>query len=238
VVDHQLPERTRLAEALCDTRRDLPVKEIVERRVFTINLIVALAGRQEVQPRNRSQATTYKADLKQESPVPIPILDFNPFELVLEKEQCIFRYGNKKLTPDKRKRKFTRVLTMMDHVEDHLSRVTPGQEIPCGHKACQSKGLDFRSISEFKNHVKTVHKVSLRQPPYITETISTRQLSCLPIHVSPTYQTYAERLEHQEAEAVAVQNDIDEQLARDVERLVSKRGEHSNIMCTPILIGG
>ena len=132
-----------------------------------------LSDLQEVQPRNRRQATTYKADLKQGSPVPTAILDFNPFELVLEKEQCIFCYGNKKLTPGKRKRKFTRVSTMMDHVEVHLSRVTPGQEIPCGHEACQSKGLVFRSVLEFKNHVKVVHNVSLRQPPYITETLST-----------------------------------------------------------------
>jgi hypothetical protein len=232
VVHHQLPERARLAEALSDTRRDLPIKEIVERWVRTINLMVALGGRQEVQPRNRSQAR--KIDPKQESPVPIPDSDFDPFKLVLKKTQCIFCIGNERLTLDKRTRSFCRPAIMMDHVEDiHLSKVT-GRAIPCGHQACKSNGLVFYGVPHFKLHVQVVHGVSLRRPPYIAETINSTRPSCLPAHVSPTYQTRAERLHHQEAEAIAVQDDMDEQFARDVERSVFRRGEHS----IRILVGG
>jgi hypothetical protein len=45
-------------------------------------------------------------------------------------------------------------------------------------------------------------------------------------HVSPTYQTRAERLDQQEAEAIGVQDDADEQFARDVERSVFRREEY------------
>jgi hypothetical protein len=222
VVHHQLPERTRLQEALSDTRRDLPIQDIVERRVCTIDLMVALASRQEVQPRNRSQASGCRVDRKDESPAAMPISDFDPFELVLKKTQCIFCIGNERLTLDKRTRSFCRPAIMMDHVEDiHLSKVT-GQAIPCGHQACKSKGLVFYNVQQFKLHVQAVHGVSLRRPPYIAE----RRPPCLPAHVSPTYQTRAERLDQQEAEAIGVQDDADEQFARDVERSVFRREEY------------
>jgi hypothetical protein len=166
VVHHQLPERTRLQEALSDTRRDLPVQVIVERWVRVINLMVALAARQEVQPRNRSQNSGPKVNRKRESPVPDPIINLDPLSLVLRKTQCVFCIGNEKLTLDKRTRSFCRPAIMMDHVEDiHLSRTTAGQAIPCGHTVCKSEGLVFYKISQFKNHVKTVHDVSLRELP-------------------------------------------------------------------------
>jgi hypothetical protein len=49
----------------------------------------------------------------------------------------------------------------------------------------------------------------------------------------PAYHTRAERLVHQEAGAVAVQSELDDQFARGIEQSVERRGEHSIIVATP-----
>ncbi|QSZ31844.1 hypothetical protein DSL72_001413 [Monilinia vaccinii-corymbosi] len=47
IVHHQLPERTRLQEVLCDLSRDLSPSDIVSRRIRAIDLMIALSYRQE-----------------------------------------------------------------------------------------------------------------------------------------------------------------------------------------------
>ncbi|RAL59974.1 hypothetical protein DID88_000600 [Monilinia fructigena] len=56
IVHHQLPERTRLQEVLCDLSRDKSPSDIVDCRIRTIDLMVALSCRQEqeVQHSNHS----------------------------------------------------------------------------------------------------------------------------------------------------------------------------------------
>jgi len=49
---HQLSEHMQLQKALFDMRRDLSVQEIVKRRIRTIDIFVALASQQEIQPHN------------------------------------------------------------------------------------------------------------------------------------------------------------------------------------------
>jgi hypothetical protein len=51
VIQHQLEERTRLQQILCDFSRDLKPQDLVSRKVLAINLMIALASRQEFQAR-------------------------------------------------------------------------------------------------------------------------------------------------------------------------------------------
>ncbi|OBT39661.1 hypothetical protein VE00_10675 [Pseudogymnoascus sp. WSF 3629] len=52
VICHQLPERTKLQEVICDLSTELNSEEIVRRQIRTINLMVALCSQREVpQPK-------------------------------------------------------------------------------------------------------------------------------------------------------------------------------------------
>jgi hypothetical protein len=176
VIEHQLEERTRLQRVLCDLSKDLSPQAIVARKVLAINLQIALASRQELQTRQRRSAPPckdpLKDPLKKDSPVPAPAfapaLDLFPppskFPLVCEKTQCIFCIGNERLSYEQRTRKFGRPTHMMDHVENlHLRYAS---EYPCPHPVCKAEGLVrnnvMHNVMHFKNHVATVHKISLR----------------------------------------------------------------------------
>jgi hypothetical protein len=47
IIGHQLEERTRLQQVLCDLSKDLSPQAIVARKVIAIDLMIALASRQE-----------------------------------------------------------------------------------------------------------------------------------------------------------------------------------------------
>ena len=47
VVQHQLEERTHLQRILCDFSTDLDMKDIISHKICAINLMVALASKQE-----------------------------------------------------------------------------------------------------------------------------------------------------------------------------------------------
>ncbi len=167
VIEHQLEERTRLQLVLYDLSKDLSPQAIVARKVYAINLQIALASRKELLTRQQRSAPAYKDPLKEESPVPAPALDpFLPaskFPLVCEKTQCIFCIGNEALSYGQRTRKFRRVSHMWDHVENiHLRRVPVEQRIIYHHPICKAEGLPLNGVMHFKNHVATVHKVDLR----------------------------------------------------------------------------
>jgi hypothetical protein len=95
VVQHQLEERTRLQRILCDFSMDLSMKDIIGRKIRAINLMVALASRQETQKPRSSPA--YEAPVKEESPRPEPSpMAVEEFPLVCEKTQCIICIGNER----------------------------------------------------------------------------------------------------------------------------------------------
>jgi hypothetical protein len=77
VVQHQLEERTQLQRILCDFSLDLSIKDIIGRKIRAVNLMVALASRQETQKPRSSPA--YEAPVKVESPRP----DHTPVEIPL-----------------------------------------------------------------------------------------------------------------------------------------------------------
>jgi hypothetical protein len=165
VVEHQLEERTRLQQVLCDLSKDLSSQAIVVRKVLAINLMVALASRQEFQIRTRKSRSVPASTglLKKESPAPEPSQPPDEFPVVCKKTQCIICIGNERLPYEQRTRTFKRVSNMWDHVEDvHLSKVPAKQRIICDHPVCKAQGLVLDHVMHFKNHVATVHQIDLR----------------------------------------------------------------------------
>ena len=133
---------------------------IVERKIYAIDFMVALASRQEVatpQPRESASigilVKKENLDVEAEPMVDLP--------LWCTKTQCIFCIGNERLSLEQRTREFSRVAHMMDHVENvHLSQYSLGQRIRCYHIRCKT---DFQDVMQFKNHVQLVHGISLRK---------------------------------------------------------------------------
>jgi hypothetical protein len=169
VICHQLPERTKLQEVICDLSAELSSEEIVRRRIRTIDLMVALCSQREVpQPKplaaasressgeSSSAADSLMGDCALESspdaePIPLKLKD---------KTQCIFCFGNGI------KKTFCRPAKMMDHVESHL-RLEPAKTVGCRHPVCKAAGLVLDTIEIFKNHVQVVHGITLRDPRFV-----------------------------------------------------------------------
>jgi hypothetical protein len=162
-VEHQLAERTRVQQLLCDLSKGLRPQEIVARKILAIDAMTALASRQEIQTRKPLQIPVHTDPIKKESPAPTPdpFPQLDEFPLRLGKTQCIFCIGNEQYSYDQRTRSFKRVSHMWDHVENvHLKYLD--QLIPCDHPVCKAQGVVLNSVMLFKNHVARVHKVELR----------------------------------------------------------------------------
>lgn len=160
-VEHHLEERTKLQTILCDFRIELSTQEIVDRKVKAIDTMVLLASRREVRPP-RSQtpiAGGSRASTPDEESLPEPISDI---PLVLGKTQCIYCVSNEQLPFEDRMRSFKRVSHMMDHVENLHLRFETGPKYLCRHKKCRHLGDFLTSLNHFKNHVQTVHGITLR----------------------------------------------------------------------------
>jgi hypothetical protein len=71
IVEHQLEERTQLQEILYDFSKDLS-QDIVCRKDFAINLITALASRQEFQIHKPRLALALQVLTKKKCPAPDP----------------------------------------------------------------------------------------------------------------------------------------------------------------------
>jgi hypothetical protein len=157
IVHHQLPERTRVQEVLCDLSRDLSPSEIISRRICAIDFMIALSSRQEqeVPHSNRSSRASSESPKDQ-------FLYEDPFPLVCKKTQCIICIGDDRSTYEYRTRTYATPHKMMNHVDSHLKEVPTSQRISCTHPVCQSEGLVLQHLQHFKNHVQIVHGISLR----------------------------------------------------------------------------
>jgi len=129
VIHHQLPERTRLQEVICDMSKDLGPSDIVDRLVLSIDSFVALSHRKEDPRRNRSNRAY------SESPDEQPLPE-DPFQLVCQSTQCIICMGDDRCTYAYRTHTFSTVHKMMNHVDNHLKDVSPNQRLPCRHPRC------------------------------------------------------------------------------------------------------
>lgn len=156
IVHHQLPERIRFQEMLCDLSRDMNPSDIVS-RIRIINLIVALSYRQkqEVQHSNHSSRESSEFSKKQS-------LCEDPFPFLCKKTQCIIYIEDDRSTYKYRTRTYTTAYNIMNHMDSHLKDIPISQRISCTHPVCRSKGLMLKHLQHFKNHIQTIHDISLR----------------------------------------------------------------------------
>jgi hypothetical protein len=162
VVQHQIVERAQLADLICARLEDITPQDSVELRIQTAHLMLALCSHREIPRRYQLQVTLPQRPLvKEESP------DVEPFAVVFpllcKKTQCPFCIGDELKSYEERMGSFCRVAKMRDHVERiHLKGVNPEETITCRHPVCKSQGLILKHLQHFKNHVETVHGISLR----------------------------------------------------------------------------
>ncbi|PQE34082.1 hypothetical protein CJF32_00010770 [Rutstroemia sp. NJR-2017a WRK4] len=157
IVCHQLPERTRLQQVLCNLSRDMNQSDIVSRRICAIDLIVALSYRQEQETRYSNRSSRASSESSEEQS-----LCEDPFPLLCKKTQCIICIGDGRNTYEYRTRTYATPHKMMNHMESHLKDVPESQRLSCTHPVCRSEGLVLKHLQHFKNHVQTVHGISLR----------------------------------------------------------------------------
>ena len=164
-VEHQIPQRTQLADLICTRVTDITPQDAVKRRIQTADLMQALCGCREVASRYRLRvapvALPLRAIFKEESPEVGPLAPV--FPLVCGKTQCLFCIGDESKSYEQRMGSFCRPAKMMDHVERiHLKGQDPAARMECHHPTCKSQGLVLKHLQHFKNHVQSVHGISLR----------------------------------------------------------------------------
>jgi len=157
VIELHIAERAELAEILCNQSDVLSEDELHRQRVRTANLITALCGKRETPKRARiRQRQAIEVPVKQES-TPEP----DPFPLLLDWTQCPDCFGDERLTLEERRFKYARPSVRNDHFDDeHLEERERAGRLLCKHPKCKEVRLE--SLDHFRNHVKQVHKVSLR----------------------------------------------------------------------------
>jgi hypothetical protein len=163
LLQYQLNERNQLQRILCDFSKKQNQQDIVSRKISAINLMVALASRQEVQTRKPRLALILKDTDKKESPAPASSPSPDEFPVVCAKTQCIICIGNERLSYEQRTRTFRRVAHMWDHVENvHLRNQAADGAFVCYHPICKAEGLVLDNMIQFKSHVARTHGIELR----------------------------------------------------------------------------
>ncbi|KAJ6437937.1 cell cycle control protein cwf16 [Purpureocillium lavendulum] len=163
-VQHALEERTQLQALLCDFNTYMSLKDITDRKVRAVDLMVCLASRREVRTARPTPPLCEIGDSHASSPDPEPLPKTEEIPLVLGKTQCIYCVGDEQLPYVVRMRTFNRVSHMMDHVENvHLRHERARPRLVCRHPQCSHLGDFLTSLDHFKNHVQTMHGVKLRK---------------------------------------------------------------------------
>jgi len=151
-----IKERAQLAEMFCNQPNNLSEEELDQQRIQAADTISTLCEKRETPKRPRiRQRHAAEAPVKQESPEP------DPFPLLMDKEQCPDCFGDEALTLEERTFRYCRPDVMNNHFEDeHLPERERTNQIVCKHPKCRRKTL--KDLDHFRNHVCTVHQVSLR----------------------------------------------------------------------------
>jgi hypothetical protein len=162
LVEHQIPQRTQLADLICPRVTDITPQDAVKRRIQAADLMQALCDCREVPSRYRLRVALPPPTIfKEESPEVGTLAPV--FPLVCGKTQCPFCIGDESKSYEQRMGSFCRPAKMMDHVERiHLKGQDPEARIECCHPTCKSQGLVLKHLQHFKNHVQSVHGISLR----------------------------------------------------------------------------
>jgi hypothetical protein len=180
VIDLIVPERARLAEILCFQSKDLTEEQISRLRIEVVDLMVALCDKRDTgkphqsQPKPPGQVPVHQF-VKEESPAFEAWLRADPFPLLMNASQCPDCIGDERLATAERTFRWCRPTIRNDHFDDqHLAEretaVAQGVVLACYHPKCRSEA--FQHLDHFRNHVQTVHKVSLRT----TEQVNRRRL--------------------------------------------------------------
>ncbi|KAL6354147.1 hypothetical protein LRP88_12481 [Fusarium phalaenopsidis] len=168
VIDVTVPEREKLAEILCHQPDDLTEDQIAQRRIDSIDLMVALCGKRETVRRSHArQSAKACLSIKTEPPeieherLPSP----DRFPLLLHAAQCPDCIGDERLSREERTFTYCRPTVMNDHFDDqHLIRreqaERSGEKIRCEHPKCRD--VKFQHVDHFRRHVQEVHGVTLR----------------------------------------------------------------------------
>lgn len=170
VVQHQIPQRTLLANSICTRIVNITPQDAIYRRIKTANLIQALYSYREVASRYRLRValpplTIFKEDSPEVGPLALV------FPLVCSKTQCLFYIRDESKSYQDRLGSFCRPTKMMDHVKQkHLKGKDPKARIECYHPTYKSQGLVLEHLEHFKNHVQTVHGITLREPRFVRST--------------------------------------------------------------------
>jgi hypothetical protein len=90
-IEHQLEERTRLQQVLCDLSKVLNPQEVVARKIFAINLMVALASRPELQTHKPRSTRAPKPAPKKS--LPNLLCNFKNFPLSVRRLCVYFVWG-------------------------------------------------------------------------------------------------------------------------------------------------
>ncbi len=162
VVEHQIPQRTQLADLICPRITNIAPQNAVKRRIQIAELMMALCKCREVPSRYRLRVGLPPPTIFQEESPEVGPLD-PIFPLVCSKTQCPFCIGDESKSYEQRMGSFCRPAKMMDHVERiHLKGQDPEARMECCHPTCKSQGLVLEHLQHFKSHVQSVHKINLR----------------------------------------------------------------------------
>ncbi|KAH8768366.1 FluG domain-containing protein [Diaporthe sp. PMI_573] len=169
-IDLVIPERARLAELLCYQPDDLSEEEMNKLSIEVVDLYVALCGKRETVKRKRLQPP---ADI--EAPLTSERIKLEPelglkldlFPLLMGPTQCPGCIGDERQTEQERTFVYCRPTKRNDHFDDqHLEEIERAEEhgelIKCGHPQCGERKVYLQSVDHFRNHIDTVHGVTLR----------------------------------------------------------------------------
>jgi Protein of unknown function (DUF3435) len=161
MVEHDLEERRRIAQMLCTEPSDLTEEASLERRICTIEAMVAFCHVREAPCQKRSKPCRDWGLLKTVEKV--SSVDTGPtasqFPMICTSTQCLFCLGNNQLSYESRTFCFSRPRKAREHVErQHLRFLTPNEPMPCPHPQCDEV---LQGIMHFKNHAATVHNCFL-----------------------------------------------------------------------------
>ena len=136
-----------------------------------IDLMVALCSCREEPLPKPQVATSWEsfgignAEEPKEAVLRHPSPGPGPISLICDKTQYIFF-----CTGTATKKTFCWPAKMMDHVKAHLCREraeTRSEQVRCRHPVYEAAGLVLKHVNHFKNHVETVHGVTLREQRYV-----------------------------------------------------------------------
>jgi hypothetical protein len=160
-VEHLFQERTRVADALFFSSKDITEQELLELRINIISDLTALCFLRETQ--NQSSSILSKANREAKEEVDEEkieeLIDPNLFPLVCPSTQCLFCLGNECLSYGARTYLFSRTDALRKHVQTaHLRYLKTDDTVTCPHPVCE---VQLQGIMHFKNHVATVHNIFL-----------------------------------------------------------------------------